>query len=228
MHRPRYLMVVVAVAATVALAAPPASSARTVGSGAFGVAVAIPIGGGAYVGVNPVPFALVGGAGGTDVDHLGTTTGIPGLVSVSGLHMATTGSPAGPVLAFSTADIAHAAVTVGGVSVVLFGVHSECLWTETRSTGLTRIAALAVNGIPITMGGIKPAPNTTRIIGGVRIVLNAHHITQTATTGLLTVDAARIYVGTPLGDIEVVIGESSCDPTTVPLARIVQGLFQLG
>jgi len=192
---------------------------NTVSGGAFGEQVAVTPGG-LPVSSGPMPSVTLPSGGGGPFTASLPSVNSPGQLTAGASTATTEGSIAlsGP-FAKSSADIATA--NIGAGTILLEGVHTECISTSTKSVGSTRVDGLVVNGQAVP--DQTPAPNTVMAVPGYgTLVLNEQagidqasdsnpYSPQLGATSL-TVNAFHLKLApeSPIGAGEIILAQSRC------------------
>ncbi len=196
-----------AVASLVILAAPASADVTSVAGGAYGEKVDVTPSGSLPVQSGPLPAVTLPPAGGGPFTAtvLSSTAPATGSILKTGLLQARTEGSLGPAGFVESSASVDAVDALQGM-VTASRAESGCRWEEAGQTASTTVLDGTVEGSSVP---VNPAPNTEIQVSGALVTLN-QQLTSSAPGGGVTVNAIHIRVEPPLGNGEIVIGQSRC------------------
>jgi hypothetical protein len=150
------------------------------------------------------------------------TLNVPGVLSAEVLHAATIGQGD---RSRSEASVANVNLTVGGNTIsagfLMARAMAKCAKSRASVSGSSEIAALAINGIAISVTG---KPNQTVLLPNGKVVINEQTSSVANGTGEITVNALHVIV-TDVADVVISSAHADivCGPVVNPGGDFVTG-----
>jgi hypothetical protein len=174
----------------------------------------------------PIPTPVVLASNGTSSTpaspESALSASVPNLLSVGLLNANTQGDFAGTPAALVGSESSASVLSVHIGSVVMPILHadvvtSNCTSRANGSTGGASVVNLAIGGMPVINGAIPP--NTSIPLPGIGTIILDEQIASSSVNGSdITVNAIHVALNGALGNGDIIISQSHCDVTTLPVS----------
>lgn len=195
------------------------TTVQSVSGSAYGESINLTTLLGIHVSSGPLPTVSLPPGGGGPFTNSVLSVAVPNLLSAGVMPVSTQGATGPSGSATSNASTANAKVG-GGTNPTLLTAElltSSCTSSAAGSTGSASVVNLAILGQPVINGALTPNQTIT-LLGIGKVILDEQIESSSATGSSITVNTVHVALNGLLGTGDIIISQSHCDVTLVPLA----------